>query len=263
MWPRLLVLCACFLAACGPSTSSQDSGGPPPRDSDGGDSGTDGGRADGGARDGGFDAGTVCRVDAGPELPRDGGPLQCAPCSSATGCGPSGTCGFLSTSTCVGVCSVYGDACPAVGPLATRFVVTVEVESFSCPNRHPGGCDYRHVVNLTTGQVALSVVFLSSDGGVEDSYGAVPSLAVPAIQDAALQELWCVGERDLFAERCVERSSVVRVEADAPDAGVVVRWPLRAGHLPPKGLHDAVTDVLRSGDPVFRAAGVPWSRNPP
>ncbi|MEW5740172.1 MAG: hypothetical protein AB1938_14670 [Myxococcota bacterium] len=264
MLPRALLACACLLAACGPSSPVEDSGLPPPRDSDAGTSGNDGGASDAGVRDGGVDAGPqACRLDAGPELPRDGGSLVCAPCSSATGCGSSGVCRFLSSATCTGVCGVYGESCADDGPEATRFTVTVEADSFACPGRHASGCDFRHDVALSTGQIALSIILKGPDGGVVLPYGAVPSLAPAGIHDASLRELWCVGQRDLFVDRCIERSFIVRVEAEAADAGVVARWPLRAGNLPPKGLHDAVTEVLRAGDPVFRAAGVPWTRTPP
>jgi hypothetical protein len=204
-----------------------------------------------------------CDPDAGPELTRDGGSLVCAPCSSATGCGAGGVCGFVYASTCTGTCALYGDRCADVGPEPTRFTVTVQVDSFQCPDRNPGGCDYVHDIDPATGAITLSLRLLNGDGGVTRSFGTIPSAVGVPVKAASVRDLWCVGTRDLFAERCIDRSAVVRVDADAADAGVVVTWPLHAGHLPPEGLTSAVTQVLRAGDSVFRDAGVAWSRSPP
>jgi hypothetical protein len=216
--------------------------------------------ADAGVRDAGP---MKCDPDAGPEVERDGGSLVCAPCSSATGCGPGGVCGFVQAATCTGSCALYGDRCADLGPEPTRFVVTVEADSFQCPNRNPGGCDYVHDLDPATGALTLTLHLFRGDGGVSRAFGTISTSTGVPVRAASVRDLWCVGARDLFAERCVDRSTTVRVNADAPDAGVAVRWPLRAGHLPPEELFDAVTQVLRAGDAVFRDAGVAWSRTPP
>jgi len=253
----------CLLSACGPVTSSDDAGLPPPRDADGGTAdagGMDAGRSDAGVADGGR---LACELDAGPELARDGGSLVCAPCSSATGCGAGGVCGFVQASSCTGSCSFYGGSCVAPGPEATRFTVTVQLDSFGCPNRHPGGCDFVHELDPQSGMLTLSLRLLGDDAGVGRGFGAVFTDAGVAVLGASVSDLWCAADRDLFADRCVDRSPILRVDAEAPDAGIVVTWPLRAGQLPPEALFSAVTQVLRAGDAVFRDAGVAWSRSPP
>lgn len=251
-----------LVAACGQPMTQSDAGQPPPRD---GDAGLDAGPADAGAPDGGMpDAGPLrCDPDAGPALERDGGSLVCAACSGTSGCGAQGVCRFVQASTCLGTCALYGDACSSAGPAPERFVVTVQADSFSCPNRNPGGCDYVHDVDLATGALTLSLTLRSGDAGVTRSFGVTPSDVASKLQVASEEALWCLGERDLFAERCIERSAVIRVEATAADAGVAASWPLRAGHLPPRALHDAVLEVLRTGDAVFRDAGVEWTHSPP
>lgn len=250
-----------LLSACGSSVAEQDSGQPPPRDQD---AGYDAGHTDAGASDAGTDAGPLgCEADAGPSVERDGGSLVCAACSSTTGCGAQGACLSVQPSTCLGTCALFGDACADTGPAPERFVVTVQVDSFSCPNRNPGGCDFVHDVDPATGDVTLSLRLLGADAGVTRALGVTSTGVATALQAASASALWCLGERDLFADRCVERSSVIRVEASAGDAGVVVTWPLRAGHLPPEALHAVVLDVLRVGDGVFRDAGVAWTRTPP
>lgn len=248
-----------FLAACGPSVTGQDSGSPDA------DAGADAGPPDAGGADAGMpDAGPLrCDPDAGPSVERDGGSLVCAACSGTSGCGAEGVCRFVLPSTCLGTCALYGDACASAGPAPERFVVTVVVDSFNCPNRNPGGCDYVHAVDPATGALTLTMHLLSGDGGVTRSFGTTPSGAGSALLAASTDALWCLGERDLFADRCIQRSTGIRVEASAADAGVVANWPLRAGRLPPRALHDVVLEVLRAGDAVLRDAGVAWTHSPP
>lgn len=255
-----LVTFAVFLVACGQPMGAQDSG-PPGDDDAGGDAGSmDAGRPDAGTPDAGP---LTCAPDAGPTVARDGGSLVCAACSGTSGCGPQGVCRFVQAATCLGTCALYGDACASAGPTPARFTVTVEADSFNCPNRNPGGCDFIHEVDPSTGAVELSLRLLNLDGGVTRAFGTATSGVASGLQNTSTSALWCLGERDLFAERCIERSTVIRVEASAADAGVVTRWPLRAGHLPPEPLHAAVLDVLRAGDAVFRDAGVAWTHSPP
>jgi hypothetical protein len=221
-----------LLPACGSSVAEQDSGLPPPRDQD---AGLDAGHTDAGAPEAGIDAGALgCEPDAGPSGAREGGSLVCAACLSSASCGAQGVCLFVRASTCLGSCALFGDACAGM-----------------------------HEVDPATGAVALSLRLLTLDGGVARAVGTATSGVASALLAASSKALWCLGERDFFAERCVERSAVLRGEASAADAGVVIRWPLRAGHLPPEPLHTVALDVLRAGDAVFRDAGVAWSRSPP
>lgn len=215
----------------------------------------DGGGVDAGSPDAG---GGACDPDAGPAVPRDGGSLVCAACSSSSACGATGVCRFVRADTCTGTCSDYDPPCPGLGPQPTSIVVTVEADAFACPARHEDGCDFVHRLDLATGQLALAIRLRGADGGVERPYGQLPAPAALPVSDS-----WCLGARDYAAGRCLDRSFTVAVDALAPDASVTVRWPLRAGHLPPRSLHDEVTEVLRLGDAVFRDAGVAWSRTPP
>lgn len=258
------LLVSVLLVACG-APDVPDAGGPPRDDDAGTDAGVDAGLPDAGRGDGGTpDAGPVaCVLDAGPVIARDGGSLVCAPCSGVSPCGPGATCRFVGASTCTGTCSAFGPSCGELGPEPTRVRVTVRADAYGCPARNPGGCDVIHELEPSTGALAVSIRLLTGDGGVTRSYGTVSSMAGEAMRAASAQDLWCVGARDLFAGRCIERSFSVVVEAEAPDAGVVVSWPLRAGTLPPEALFDAVTEVLRTGDHVLRDAGVAWTLTPP
>jgi hypothetical protein len=263
-WAALGVLA--LAAACGAPFMDPDAG-PPPRGGDAGDVGGpgDAGGGDGGAPDAGpGDAGpATCSADGGGRLPPDGGSLTCSSCATAADCGEQGVCRAVQPSTCRGTCARFSDDCAEGGPAAERFVVEVLADGFACPQRHAAGCAWVHEVEPASGQVSLSLRLLGSDGGVARRYGAVASAVASALRAASTRALWCVEARDLFAGRCVERSPELRVTAAAADAGVLVRWPLLAGHLPPAALHDVVSDVLRAGDAVFRDAGIPWSRSPP
>lgn len=139
------------------------------------------------------------------------------------------------------------------GPLPSRLDVSVLAPSFACPGRHAEGCDYHHRLDLDAGTLELSIALT---GAGERRIGVYPAGDVASRVGASAAAAWCYETRD-FAPECVKGLGL-RFVAVAPDAGVDATWSFSSGVQPAEQLYDALQELLRRGNLIFRDAGTAW-----